>query len=416
MTQTSLLSDARNTIMFSEIVHLAMEDLRSTKVRSALTALGMVIGTASVILVVTIGLTGKQYIMNLIEGVGANMIYASYEAGGNSATAVGTQQDSLTIDDMNAVQQKVPGISAASPMQELHDRIAIGGGKERDILILGVSPGYRLVRSIDVPTGRFFDDQDTQARSKVTLVTSKFAVRMFGAEDSAIGQVLKIGGLPFTIIGTFKERVETFGLSEVADDNTLLIPYTVGRYFSGNDAVKQIFFSVMNTSDVPQATDQIHEVLRGRHRSESVYHVENLTKLLEVAGKSADALTVILLLVAMVTLLVGGVGIMNIMLANVRSRIREIGIRKAVGATSREIKLQFLTEAVFISLAGGITGIIIGLAIPISVRLFTNFHIPISGLSAFVALVVATLIGVIFGTLPATRAAQLDPVQALKYE
>ncbi len=416
MTQTSLLSDARNTIMFSEIVHLAMEDLRSTKVRSALTALGMVIGTASVILVVTIGLTGKQYIMNLIEGVGANMIYASYEAGGNSATSVGTQQDSLTIDDMNAVQQKVSGIAAASPMQELHDRIAIGGGKERDILILGVSPGYRLVRSIDVPMGRFFDDQDTQARSKVTLVTSKFAVRMFGAEDSAIGQVLKIGGLPFTIIGTFKERVETFGLSEVADDNTLLIPYTVGRYFSGNDAVKQIFFSVMNTSDVPQATDQIHEVLRSRHRAESVYHVENLTKLLEVAGKSADALTVILLLVAMVTLLVGGVGIMNIMLANVRSRIREIGIRKAVGATSREIKLQFLTEAVFISLTGGITGIIIGLAIPISVRLFTNFHIPISGLSAFVALVVATLIGVIFGTLPATRAAQLDPVQALKYE
>ena len=239
---------------------------------------------------------------------------------------------------------------------------------------------------------------------------------MFGAESNAIGQVLKIGGLPFTIIGTFKERVETFGLSEVADDNTLLIPYTVGRYFSGNDAVKQIFFSVMNTSDVPQATEQIHEVLRSRHRGESVYHVENLTKLLEVAGKSADALTVILLLVAMVTLLVGGVGIMNIMLANVRSRIREIGIRKAVGATSREIKLQFLTEAVFISLTGGIVGIIIGLAIPISVRLFTNFHIPISGLSAFVALVVASLIGVIFGTFPATRAAHLDPVQALKYE
>lgn len=416
MSQTSLLTDARNTIMFSEIVHLAMEDLRSTKVRSALTALGMVIGTASVILVVTIGLTGKQYIMNLIEGVGANMIYAYYEAGGNSATAVQTQQDSLTVDDMRAVEQKVPGIEAASPMQELHDRISIGGGKERDILILGVSPGYRLVRSIDVPAGRFFDDQDTQARSKVTLVTSKFALRMFGSESSAIGQVLKIGGLPFVIIGTFKERVETFGLSEVADDNTVLIPYTVGRYFSGNNAVKQIFFSVMNTSDVPQATDQIHEVLRGRHRAESVYHVENLTKLLEVAGKSADALTAILLLVALVTLLVGGVGIMNIMLANVRSRIREIGIRKAVGATSREIKLQFLTEAVFISLAGGIVGIMIGLAIPISVRLFTNFHIPISGLSAFVALVVATLIGVIFGTFPATRAAHLDPVQALKYE
>jgi putative ABC transport system permease protein len=400
-------------MLLTETMKVAYDTFVHSKVRFALTALGMVIGTASLILVTTIGLTGKQYIMNQIQAIGANMVYAYYE-GASSASISTTQQDFLTVDDLKAVRGQVPGIQAASPMLEMHDRISVRG-KERDILVLGVDPDYRIVRNLLILAGRFFDEEDSMARSKVAMVTPAFAQKAYGSAAAAIGQNVKINGLPFVIIGTFKERVETFGQSEISDD-TILIPYTVGRYFTESDAVKQLFFSISDAGNVPNATADIKRIIQGRHRPESTYRVENLTQLLTVAAQTANALTVVLLLISAVTLVVSGVGIMNIMLANINFRIREIGIRKAVGATRKEIRLQFLTEAVFISLAGGIVGIVIGLAIPYSVRFLTDYRIPISGLSAMVALVVASLVGVIFGTVPATRAAELDPIQSLKYE
>jgi putative ABC transport system permease protein len=253
------------------------------------------------------------------------------------------------------------------------------------------------------------------SRAHVAVVTQQFAQRVFGGQDVAVDQNIKINGLPFVIIGTFRERVETFGQSEIAGD-TILIPYNVARYFTGNDAVKQIFFSVSDAGDVPRATEMIRHVLQSRHRPTSVYRVDNLSQLLQVAAKTANGITLMLLAIALVVLIVSGIGIMNIMLASVRTRIREIGIRKAIGATRREIRLQFLTEAILISLAGGIVGTVIGLAIPFSVRFLTEWRVPISGLSAIIAIGVATLVGVIFGTVPATRAAQLDPVEALHYE
>lgn len=401
-------------LVFEEIMHFAYETFCTNKVRFALTAFGMVVGTASLILVVTIGLTGKQYILGQIQAIGANMIYAYYEGGANSSTNVVTQ-DMLTLDDLRAVRQEVNGIRAASPMIELHDRISVGGGKERDILVLGVNPEYEQVRNLLVLSGRFFDEDDTTARNKVAVVTQNFAVKQFGSPDAAIGKQVKLSGLPFTIIGTFRERVETFGQSEISED-TLLIPYTVARFFTGDEFVKQLFFSMADSSDVDRATAQIHQVLQSRHRPESVYKVENLSQLLDVAAKTANALTAVLLLISAVTLIVSGVGIMNIMLATVSSRIREIGVRKAVGATNREIKFQFMAEAMFISIAGGIIGILIGLALPFSLRFLTSFRVPISGLSAIIAIVVSTLVGVLFGTVPATRAAQLDPVESLRYE
>jgi putative ABC transport system permease protein len=298
---------------------------------------------------------------------------------------------------------------------ELHERIAVGGAKERDILVLGVDPAYATVRNLEILSGRFFDSQDSTSRAHVITVTQQFARTVYGSQDAAIGKVIKIKSLPFTIIGTFRERVETFGQSEIAGD-TILMPYRTGRIFTDNDAVKQIFFSVSDAGDVPRATAMIQKVLQSRHRPESVYRVLNLSELLATAGRIADFLTLVLMLISLVTLIVSGVGIMNIMLANVRTRIREIGIRKAIGATNREIKLQFLTEAVLISLTGGVIGTILGLALPFSIRFFTEYRIPISGVSALIAISVASLVGVIFGTLPATRAAQLDPVEALHYE
>jgi putative ABC transport system permease protein len=238
---------------------------------------------------------------------------------------------------------------------------------------------------------------------------------MFGSSDEAIGKTFQIAGIPFTIVGTFKESVDTFGQTEITDQ-TILIPYSVARYFTGTDSVKQLYFSVRSMEEVPDASKKIIDVITLRHKPNSVYKAQNLKELLTTAAVIANALTAILVLVATVTLAVGGVGIMNIMLANVRARIREIGIRKALGATYREIKLQFLAEAVIISLTGGVVGTIVGLALPLSVRLFTDYKLPISGWSVVVALAAAVIVGVIFGTVPATRAAQMDPVESLKYE
>jgi putative ABC transport system permease protein len=351
----------------------------------------------------------------LIQSIGANLIYVYYEGGSNVAVSTGVTSDYLTIDDMHAVQQRVPGIEAASPMLELHDRIAVGGGKERDTLILAVDPEYVTVRNLEVLAGRFFDSDDSMSRAKVAVITQRLATRLFGSESAAKEREIKILGVPFTIIGVFRERVETFGQSEIADD-TVLIPYNTGHALSGNQPVKQIYFSVSDAGDVPSATASIQKIIQSRHRPESVYRVQNLTQLLSVAANTANALTVVLLSISLVVLLVSGIGIMNIMLANVRTRIREIGIRKAIGATNREIKLQFLTEAVLMSLTGGLVGTILGLAVAFSARFLTQFRIPISGLSVFIAIFVASLVGIIFGTVPATRAAQLDPVEALHWE
>ncbi len=402
----------RPKLALGEVFAFAYDTFISNKVRFALTALGMMIGTASLILVTTIGLTGKHYVLGLIQGIGANMIEAEYQGGLRISN---TGPDDLTVEDVQAVLRQVPGIAAASPVVPLFERVSVGNGKERDLQILGVDPAYLDVRNLVVRSGRFFDKQDSQAHDKVGVVTQKFAEEVYGSSQAALGKTIKLTGLPFTIIGTFHERVDTFGQSEVTD-YTMLIPFSVTRYLLATPVVRQIYFSATDPSLVVPVTAQIQGVLQSRHRPESVYKVENLTHLLAVADKTANALTAVLLAVSLVVLLVSGIGIMNIMLATVSARIREIGIRKAIGATNREIRFQFLSEAVLISLIGGLIGIVVGLAIPFSVRFFTEYRIPISGLSAIIAIVVSSLVGILFGTLPASRAAQLDPVESLRYE
>jgi len=412
--QQTLLS-ARRTMVASEILRLAVDSFRSSKLRFALTALGMVIGTASVILVVTIGLTGKQFILNEIQKIGTNEVEVEYSGGGTSGLERVIYNDFLTREDEKAVVARVPGVVASSPVLESHDRISFGGGVVKDTLVLGVSPQYRDVSNLVVLAGRFFDVQDESAHIKCAVVTVPFAREMFGSASDAIGREFSIQGIPFSIIGTFKESVDTFGQTEISD-STILIPYSVARYFTGTDSVKQIYFSIRTMEEVPTAKNEILQVIKSRHKPNSVYKAQDLTALLTMAATIATALTAILVLVAAVTLAVGGVGIMNIMLANVRARIREIGIRKALGATYREVKLQFLAEAIIISLSGGLIGCLVGLTVPLSIRLFTDYPLPISLWSVAIALTSATMVGVIFGTVPATRAAQMDPVEALKYE
>ena len=412
--QQTLLS-ARRTMLVSEILKLALDSFRASKLRFALTALGMVIGTASVILVVTIGLTGKQFILQELQKLETNSVEVEHSASGAMGAEHVTYSDSLTREDEKAVLAQLPGVMYSSPVLTMHAHISFGAGVVKDTLVLGVSPQYKQIRNLVMPAGRFLDETDDFAHIKCAVVTEKFAHDRFGSMEEAVGRSFEISGIPFTVIGVFKESVDDFGVSEL-QEQTILIPYSVARYFTGTEDVNQIYFSMHSMDEVTEAASEIKRIIQARHRPGSVYPVQTLKEILATAAKVADILTAVLFLVSAVTLMVCGVGIMNIMLANVRARTREIGIRKALGATNREIKYQFLAEAVIISLIGGIVGIFVGLALPLSVRVFTGYDLPISAWSVAIALAAATSVGVFFGTMPATRAAQLDPVEALRDE
>jgi len=402
------------TLVFREILSMGLDSLRADKIRAAMTALGMAVGTAALILVVTVALTGKGYVLAQIQAVGTNVIWAEYN-GVSSAAANVAAADYLTVNDMIAAEQQVPGIKEASPVLNLHQRMLVGSGKEQEVLILGVAPQYRSVRRIVVSTGRFFDEEDSRSGNKVALITDTLARRRFDSLDLALGQTIQIQEVPFVIIGTFHESVDTMGRSEIEDD-TVLIPYTVARSMTGTPYVNQIYFSMANFASIPAATQDIQRVIASRHRPQSVYNVGNMTDVLRLANKTANAFTAVLLLFAAVTLIAAGVGIMNIMLATVHSRIHEIGVRMAIGATRRAILLQFLSEAVLIALLGGLVGTIVGLGIPISIQTFTNLHLTISAMSAFIALFVSFVVGVAFGITPANNASHLDPVECLRHE
>jgi putative ABC transport system permease protein len=409
------LASARSTMMFSEVVRLAVDSFRSSKTRFLLTMLGMVIGSASIILVATLGSTGKQYALDQLTSIGPNKVELQYDGGTISGPDNTSTPDYMTLDDMHAVLDQVPGIIASSPMLEFHDNVSLGSGVTQSTMLLGVSPQYRIVRNLVVVSGRFFDDQDAVAHEKVAVMVKPFAIQLYGSSDAAIGRTISIKGIPFVIIGVFRESFDTYGQSEISE-HTLLIPYPVARYFQGTNALKEIFFTMRDPSMVIPARDRMLAIVRSRHYASSVYSAATLTELLSSMAKIADMLTIVLTLGAGITLIVSGVGIMNSMLANVQSRLKEIGIRKALGATSREIRLQFLTEAVFLSLSGGLIGTLLGLAIPFTLGLLTPFTIPMNPWAPVFALGSSVLVGVLFGTLPANRAARLDPVQTLKYE
>jgi len=406
--------DFSGPLVWREILSMGMDALRADKVRAGMTSLGMAVGTAALILVVTIALTGKGYVLQQIENVGTNVIWVEY-AGLSTAAANLSAADYLTVNDLRAVEQEVPGIQAASPVLNLHERIVVGAGKERELLVLGVDPQYQQVRRIIVSAGRFFDQPDSQSGNKVALITEPLARTQYGSIDLALGRTIKIQEVPFVIVGTFRESVDTMGRSEIEDD-TVLIPYSVARAMSGTQAVNQIYFSMSNSGVIPEATDEIQKVIAARHRPESVYNVSNLTEVLRLAKKTANVFTAVLLLFAAVTLIAAGVGIMNIMLATVHARIHEIGVRKAIGASPSAIMLQFLSEAVFVALLGGITGVVVGLGVPIAIRLFTQYEPPVSFVSAAIAFLVSWIVGVGFGFTPARNAARLDAVECLRHE
>jgi putative ABC transport system permease protein len=398
-----------------EALNFSLHALRQNPVRSFLTGLGMVIGTASVILVVTISQTSENYILEQIEGVGSNMIFASYEIG-TQASSAEVNADFIKSSDVAAVRQQLaPQIVAATGIESNYDATFIDG-KEKRLLVIGSDEFYKPVRNLVVLSGRFLDASDVDLRQKVALMTEKLAKRLYGSVGNAVGQTIKLHNLQFTVIGTFKEKVESFGQSEL-NDETILIPITVQQYFIPIERIDPLYVQVRAPDQVDAVTTEVREILESRHRAGASYKVDNLTSILNAAKSIARILTLVLILVSAIALVISGIGIMNIMLVTVTERTREIGVRMAVGASRRDILQQFLTEAVLISLAGGIIGILIGVAMPLSVQYFVdNFTIPVSKWSIIIAFSVSSLVGLVFGMLPASRASRLNPTEALRYE
>jgi putative ABC transport system permease protein len=396
-----------------EVFRIAKENFQGDRLRFLLTALGIVIGTASLMLVTTVALAGKRFLLDEIQSIGSNLIYAENARGDGRLITGG---DALTLGDMQAVQQQVSGIVAASPvLLPLMEHVSIGGGRVRNLQVMGVYPEYKDVRKLVITAGRFFDDQDSGSRSKVAIINAPLAAQLFGSEEAAVGRTVKVENVPFTILGSFREQVDTFGQTEVTDI-TMLVPFSVIREFQQTPTIKQIFFSADSASSVGPLSAEVRKVIQSRHRPQAEYSIRNLTQLVSVANKIAWSLTILLLGVSIIVLLVSGIGIMNTMLDSVAMRIQEIGVRKAVGARPKDILLQFLAETGLIALGGAAIGITVGMIIPLLLRLFTPYRIPISGSAALLAVAVCCVVEIGFGTLPALRAARITPIDSLRYE
>lgn len=399
---------------FPEAVRFSLHALHANRLRTFLTALGLIIGNASVILVVTISLASKDMILDQIRGIGSNLVIASYDTGGQNTANV--QSDFITLADVSALREALgQQIVAATAVMQHNTEIVING-KVRGVTVDGIDADYAKVRNIVLLSGRFFDQSDITLRERVAMLNDKLAVRMFGGKDAAIGQTVMINQLQFTVVGTFREKTSTFGINEITDE-TILIPITVIRYFLQYERVDPVYLQVRYAADVPNVTNEVRDILLSRHRVGAKYEITNLKAILDTADQIANVLTIVLVIVSALALLISGIGIMNIMLVTVTERTREIGLRMAVGASRHEILMQFLVESVLISLVGGAIGIAVGLALPLSVQFFTDrVHVMVSPWSVVVAFGVSFAVGVGFGLLPAQRASRLNPTEALRYE
>jgi len=399
---------------FGEALRFSLQALWANKFRTFLTALGLVIGNASVILVVTISISSREYILDLIRGVGSNLIYAQYSAGTNNATKV--DADFIKMADVDAVRQQLGSrLVAATGVMSNSGRLLING-KEQDVSVIGTDEAYPAVRNMVLLSGHFIDAGDVKGRQHVAMLTEKLAIKLYGNVQNAVGQVIKLYDLRFTVVGTFKERTGTFGVSEITNE-TVLMPITVAKFFTPVERIDPLYAQARLASDVQPLTAAIKQIIESRHRAGARYDVENLGGILEAAQQIAFVMTIVLILVSAIALVISGIGIMNIMLVTVTERTREIGLRMAVGASRHAVLEQFLTESIVISVMGGIIGILVGISVPLSVRFFTDaIRVPISVTSVLVAFGVSVAVGVIFGILPANRASHLNPTEALRYE
>ena len=394
-----------------ETISVAIDALRANKLRAILTSLGVIIGSASIVLVVTVALTSRKFVLSQIEAVGSNLIQVELVQRPDKPQPLSYE---MTLEDLEAVRA-IPNVIEVAGTRELPMTVVVNG-VERPVNLVGVTEGYQAIRRLLVLRGRYLDAGDMEMRSKVCLITTQLADRIFGQENP-IGRPIRVGELTFTVIGVFRERVETFGLSDI-QENSVILPFTLMKYYTGVEVVRLLDAQAARAEDVPSVERQVGQLLRARHPSEAEYKVQTLTAILNAARNISLALTIVLIIIAFIALVISGVGIMNIMLVTVTERTREIGIRKAIGAARREILYQFLIESFLISGGGAVLGILIGIAVPVAIQSFLpgNLRVPVSPLSVIIAFVVSCSTGLFFGYLPANQAASLQPVESLRYE
>jgi len=399
-------------MQLKESLTVAVDALRANKLRAVLTSIGVIIGSASIVLVVTVSLTSRRFVISQIEAVGSNLVWVELVKRPGKAQPLSHE---MNLGDLEAVRASVPDVTASAGLTDV-PMVVVVNDQELPVTLIGVTDGYQAIRRLVVFRGRYFDSGDMATRSKVCLVTADLATRAFGLENP-IGRELRVGDVTFTVVGVFHERASTYGMSEIQKD-TVIIPFPLIQYFTGDSHIGTLQAQAKTPDEVPVVERRVRELLISRHPPEAEWNVQTLIGILAAAKNISLGLTVMLLLVAFIALLISGVGIMNIMLVTVRERTREIGVRRAIGAAKKEIMTQFLIEAFLISAGGAVLGILIGLAIPVGVQqlLPANLRVPISGMSVVAAFLVSSLTGLFFGWLPANQAAKLDPVESLRYE
>jgi putative ABC transport system permease protein len=400
--------DRRTTAWLRLLLRFALDGLSGQRFRSMLTMIGMAIGTASVVAVVSIGLLGREYVVSLIEGVGSNLVFA-YGIGG----AVNPEE--LTFEDVDAFRERVTSIAAMAPVLSGNEILSIRSVPQT-ISVLGVTPAYAQVRNLVVVSGRFLTDTEESSGAKVCVLSRELALKLYGTVDIR-EQWLRIFGLRFEVVGVFREAVESAAALQKSEAAGLVtaIPFSTFRNLSDVRSVDVVYFQAATPEAVPNVVNQVTNIVQARHRSLSSFKIESLDQYLVLVQRISDAVSLGLVAIAAVSLLVGGIGIMNIMLVTVTERTKDIGIRLALGAGRRDILIQFLLEASILSFAGGLAGTLIGAGLPVYVGFLYGVEVPVSGVSVLVAFAVSVGVGLFFGLYPAQKAANMNIIDALGY-
>jgi len=408
---------------FLDALFDALHSLRSNSLRSVLTTLGIIIGVGAVIVMVSVGNGARARVDRLIESLGANIMMirpGSSRSGGVRAGA--GSLPSLTQGDAQALQDEIPFVTAAAPYVSGAVQI-VAGNLNWATTAQGITREYITAREWKLENGRFFEAGEEKNAAKVTVLGKTVADNLFGGLDP-IGQLIRIQKVPFVVVGVLASRGQT-GQGRDQDD-VVMIPLTTakkrvlgGRSLGGN-LVDGIIVKVRSAEEVPQAEEEVIALMRRRHRirpgQDDDFRVRNLAEMLNTRADSSRALSLLLMAVASISLVVGGIGIMNIMLVSVTERTREIGLRMAVGATGADIMAQFLIESVVLSLVGGGIGAILGIAGSLAMAHLSDWPAIIDSASVFLAFGFSAAVGIFFGFYPARKASMLDPIQALRHE
>jgi putative ABC transport system permease protein len=404
-------------------VKIALRALRVNSTRSALTMLGIIIGVAAVIAMVGVGSGATERIQAQIQSIGSNLIIVLPGSISSNGVRLGSGAvATLTEDDAKAIAAECPSVSAVAPSVRGGVQVVYGNSNWATT-VQGVTPDFMTIRDYTMLSGQFFTNQDVDAAAKVAVLGETVVHNLFGNNDPT-GQVAIVKNVPFTVVGVLTPKGQS--PSGQDQDDIILLPIStakqkvLGANKANAKAVSTLMVQAIGPAAMDQAQQEMEALLRERHRilagQEDDFTIRNLTEVFAAQESSAQVMSILLGAIASVSLIVGGIGIMNIMLVSVTERTREIGLRQAVGAKTRDILSQFLVEAVTLSLLGGVIGILIGLGASALISYFAQWSTQVSPLSILMAFMFSALVGVFFGYYPARKAALLDPIEALRYE